>query len=245
MNKFMLSSVALVALSTAAVAADLPSHKAPAAYPAATSATTAKWTGFYVGLNGGYANGTFKDPYVTPVLGNFSATGGLAGLQVGYNHQIDKYVIGVEADYDWANLSASKSAAIGVIMNGNAIGVAAAAIKTTQESLGTARVRIGYTVDNALLYVTGGYAYAKAKVDVSGAATWNGLTWSGAAGNSQSHNGWVLGAGLEYDLGSHISAKAEYLYADLGSKTYWGGTVASDKVSLSANIFRAGLNYRF
>ena len=116
MNKFMLSSVAIVAISTASVAADLPSHKAPAAYPAATSATSAKWTGFYVGLNGGYGNATFKDPYVTPVLGTFSSTGGLAGLQVGFNYQIDKYVIGVEADYDWANLSASKGAAAGASM---------------------------------------------------------------------------------------------------------------------------------
>jgi len=241
MNKFLLSSVALVALSTAAAAADLPSHKAPAAYPAATSA---KWTGFYVGLNGGYANGTFKDPYVTPVLGNFSATGGLAGLQVGYNYQIDKYVIGVEADYDWANLSASKSIPVNTLINGNAL-VGTVTAKTVQESLGTVRVRMGYSVDSALLYVTGGYAYAKAKIEVSGAGTLNGVALSGVAGNSQSHNGWVIGAGLEYDLGSHVSAKAEYLYADLGSKTYWGGTVASDKVSLSANIFRAGLNYRF
>lgn len=245
MNKFMLSSVAIVAISTASVAADLPSHKAPAAYPAATSATSAKWTGFYVGLNGGYGNATFKDPYVTPVLGTFSSTGGLAGLQVGFNYQIDKYVIGVEADYDWANLSASKGAAAGASFNGNVL-AAAATIKTTQESLGTVRGRLGYTVDNALLYVTGGYAYAKAKVDVSAAATVNSnLIWGGTAGNSQSHSGWVLGAGLEYDLGSHISAKAEYLYADLGSKTYWGGTIFSDKVSLSDNIFRVGLNYRF
>lgn len=241
MAKLLLSTFALMALSTAALSADLPSKKAPVPTPAIIAGN---WTGVYAGINGGYGNGSFKDPYVTPVVGSFSSTGALGGLQIGYNRQFGSYVIGVEADYDFANLNSSKSAAAATVINGNALS-AAATIKIRQDSLGTARVRMGYAVDSALLYVTGGYAYAKAKVDVSGTATLNGVIWSGAGGNSQNHSGWVLGTGFEYDLGSHVSAKAEYLYANLGSKTYWGGTVISDKVSLSDNIFRVGLNYRF
>ena len=244
MNKCLLSSVALFALSTAAIAADLPSHKSPAEYPAGLYLVSPQWTGVYVGFNGGYANGTFKDPYVTPYVGNFSAGGGLAGLQVGYNYQVNKYVIGVEVDYDWANLNTSKDTPVNFIFGGYSV-VGTATAKTTQQSLGTVRLRLGYSITNGFLYATGGYAYGKAKIDLSGTGTVNHQLMSDATGTSQNHSGWVLGAGLEYDLGSHISAKAEYLHVNLGSKTYWEGTNLSDKVSLSDNVFRVGLNYRY
>ena len=49
MKKLLLSSVALAAMAGTAIAADLPSRKAPVAAPPAPP----MWTGFHAGLNAG------------------------------------------------------------------------------------------------------------------------------------------------------------------------------------------------
>jgi outer membrane immunogenic protein len=95
---------AFVALSSvvSASAADLPRpvYKAP---PYLSPAPTFSWTGFYVGLNGGYGwdrlsgTGTFGSDSIT-------AKGWLGGGQIGYNYQIGQFVVGVEGDFDWANV---------------------------------------------------------------------------------------------------------------------------------------------
>ncbi|HST93159.1 MAG TPA: porin family protein, partial [Microvirga sp.] len=52
MKKILLSSVALLGFTATAMAADLPSRRAPAPIIAAVPVFT--WTGFYVGVNAGY-----------------------------------------------------------------------------------------------------------------------------------------------------------------------------------------------
>ena len=56
MKKILLSAVSLAVLSSAALAADLPSRKAPVAPP---PPPPPMWTGFYAGLNlgGGWGAG--------------------------------------------------------------------------------------------------------------------------------------------------------------------------------------------
>ena len=63
MKAFLLSCSAL-ALAGSAVAADLPSRKAPVSYIAPPPVFT--WTGFYVGLNAGY--GWSSGSYTTSML---------------------------------------------------------------------------------------------------------------------------------------------------------------------------------
>ncbi len=224
-----------------AVAADLPKRTQS---PVAPIARAYDWTGFYVGANAGYGIGSEKDPYVTPVIGSMDIKGGLFGVQAGYNQQFGNYVLGAEADYAWTKLSDSYSISAATVLNGSAIS-AAATLKTEQVSLGTVRLRAGYAFDNLLVYATGGYAYGKNKITVSGTASWQGVNWAAQAGNDQVHNGWALGLGGEYGFTKNITAKAEYLHIDLGKKTYWGGTVVADKVNLRNDIFRVGLNYKF
>jgi outer membrane immunogenic protein len=61
------------------------------------------WTGFYVGLNGGYswgrANTTiFPNSILATSLGR-DVNGGLFGGQIGYNWQVNpKWVLGLEPD---------------------------------------------------------------------------------------------------------------------------------------------------
>jgi outer membrane immunogenic protein len=91
---------ALIATGVAASAADdLPP---PARAPAFT------WTGFYIGVNGGYGNAAFEDATVTTSDGTMSrggggqAKGGIVGGQIGVNYQVGAGVFGIEADGQWS-----------------------------------------------------------------------------------------------------------------------------------------------
>jgi outer membrane immunogenic protein len=57
--------------------------------------------------------------------------------------------------------------------------------------------------------------------------------------------GWTVGAGLEKKFSPNWSAKAEYLYMDLGSETYFGGTADEVRVRFHDHIARVGINYQF
>ena len=100
MKRLFAAGVALLALGGAAAAADLypaPYYRAPPpAYPPLYT-----WTGFYLGLNGGGAFGSST----WDTAGSITTSGGLVGGTVGYNYQINHFVVGAEADIDWAGIS--------------------------------------------------------------------------------------------------------------------------------------------
>jgi outer membrane immunogenic protein len=125
----------------------------------------------------------------------------------------------------------------------------------------TFRGRAGILVDpSLLLYGTGGLAVGEVKVLTQLSATAQlfgpgvaGTIPSGApvtvlgpaSSESQTRVGWTAGAGLEKKFSQNWSAKLEYLYLDLGTKTYFGGTANAIDVSFHDHILRAGINYAF
>ncbi|MDB5644185.1 MAG: ompA-like transrane domain protein, partial [Hyphomicrobiales bacterium] len=127
------------------------------------------------------------------------------GGTVGYNHQIQNVVVGVEGDLAAANIHGSTD-------------VNSARIR----SIGTLRARAGYAADRALVYATAGYAGGQTKVSTA------------FGSESKWHNGYAAGAGIEYAFTDNVSAKAEYLYTNLQAKNYDLGTVTSSgtKVNL-------------
>ncbi len=213
-------AVVLLALAPAALAADLPqpSYKAPA-YVAPAYAS---WSGFYVGINGGYGFGTsdWDVPAVSP-----DPKGAFVGGTIGYNFQTGTWVWGLEGDIAWSWMKGDTTCGLG------------GSCETKSDWLGTARVRLGYAGwNNWLPYVTGGAAFADVK------ATNNNLATSA----SKTLLGWTAGVGLEYAWRSNWSVKVEYLYADLGSfdcGVSCGAT--TDDVSFKTNLVRVGVNYRF
>jgi len=215
--KTMILAMALAGVATGALAADLPTHKtAPA--PAASYYKPFTWGGLYGGINGGFARGSLSST-------NFASPNtGLLGGTIGYNWQMGQIVFGGEADLGYAFGKASNSFASGV--NTYKLGW-----------LTTERLRLGYAMDRALFYVTGGYA------GVSTRGTVNAL------GNSYAQDSWrsggVVGGGIEYAFTNNISAKAEYLWAPLQDKTYWAGKAYSESDRMSLSIARVGLNYKF
>ncbi len=225
MKKFIAGVLAAstLTLAGAAMAADLPAHDyapQPAA-PYEPQISAYNWTGFYVGINGGLTTGGFT----SGGSGAFgSATGGAIGGTVGYNYQINQFVIGAEGDYDFQNLSAKRT-----------IGTTNYSGKVSQ--LGTARLRLGYAIDQALLYVTGGLAMGYEQYSVSSPAV------NGTANGF--HAGTAVGAGLEYAFTQNISAKAEYTYTSLSPSTVFGGTAAAVHTGVGLSNVRFGLNYKF
>jgi outer membrane immunogenic protein len=69
----------------------------------------------------------------------------------------------------------------------------------------------------------------------------------GLVGASSTNAGWTVGAGIEFALGGRWTARAEYLFVDLGQFNCGfncgGGFV--DNVSFTNNIVRGGIDYRF
>jgi outer membrane immunogenic protein len=112
---------------------------------------------------------------------------------------------------------------------------------------------VGATVwDSWLLYVTGGVAVAH--FDFSQTTTASIATLPGGATiasasilNEEGANraGGVVGVGIEKAIDAHWRVKAEYLYMDFGSRTFFAGTGIADTIRLRDNIARVGFNYRF
>jgi outer membrane immunogenic protein len=225
MKRVLFASVGVLmaAMTGAAVAADLPRRtEMPAKAPAYVTPVAYNWTGLYIGINGGgiWGHSSFT---AAPPTGDFTVSGGLIGGTLGYNWQMNQVVFGLETDLDWSG--ARGSAACGT-----------ATCQTRNTWLGTARGRVGYAMDRFLPYLTGGLAFGDIRASSSG-----------LAGATSTRSGWTVGGGLEFAVANNWTAKAEYLYVDLGKfdcGTACGG-VPPDNVKLNANVLRAGLNYRF
>ena len=221
MTKTIRTGIAVVALLTAAVAAqaaDMPRRYQAPAYPAPVYAN---WSGLYVGVNGGYGFGksNWDVPAVSP-----SPKGGLFGVTLGYNLQTGMWLWGIEGDVAVSGMKGSSDCPVGVTC------------ETKNTWLGTARARLGFAgMNNLLPYLTGGLAMGDIKATNSALATAN-----------KTKLGYALGGGLEYAMLANWSVKLEYLYVDLG--TFDCGIACGavpDNVSFKANVVRGGLNYRF
>jgi len=217
MKRVLLAAV-LAGVASSALAADLPTYKAPPA-PSYYAPLPFTWTGFYAGANLGWAFGSVSNSN----FGNPSTA--LFGAQAGYNMQMNQFVLGLEADIEGTGMPVTSSGPLG----SNKFGT---------HTLTTERVRAGFAMDRTLFYLTGGYAGVQTTASYAAAAGGSGYA-------SQWRNGGAIGAGVEYALTNNITTKIEYLYLPFSSANYFSGTPAAENSDLSLNIVRAGLNYKF
>src|SRR6185437_9456920 len=109
--RLILAAIA-VATSRHALAADLPTPSLP---PPSLIAVY-NWTGFYLGINGGFGTGNSNwsdGPIGT--TGSFPTSGFLIGGTAGINYQIGEFVFGIEGDGDWTNLHGSSGSTCSAI----------------------------------------------------------------------------------------------------------------------------------
>jgi outer membrane immunogenic protein len=147
-------------------------------------------------------------------------SGGVFGGQLGYNWQNGQAVFGIETDIQWSGIDGTST-------------VAGSAVTVGSDWFGTVRGRLGYAFDRSLLYVTGGLAYG----NVNGTSPFSSF--------STTNTGWALGGGLEFALQGPWTMKVEYLHVDLGDNNLTVPAATVRNVDFSADIVRAGLNYRF
>jgi outer membrane immunogenic protein len=249
-----------VALAMPAMAADIAA-KAPI-YKAAPRVLAYNWTGFYVGAHAGYGWGTadidisnFGANWCVPCQGTLIANGTpslrvdgyVVGGQAGFNQQVGQWVFGVEADLASARLKGSRTT--GVITSPGLQPVSFAE-RVEADWIFTLRPRIGFAFDSVLVYATGGLAvahYEFSQILTFIPPSTNGGTTSGTKA------GWTIGGGFEYALGEAWSLKAEYFYADFGKLSFRANNSVFTNLdnnlthtsSLTENIVRVGVNYRF
>jgi len=191
------------------------------------------WTGFYVGGHFGYGGGSLG-PGTNPlpeqgVLFPHSVTGLIGGYQIGYNRELaNRVVLGIEADSTFTSP-----------LDHSAFGrMPPVPFNSTIDYVGTVRGRVGYAFDRIMPYVTGGFAWGHARVDINDG--------SGATiGHSQF--GWTAGAGVEFAVSGDWSAKLEYEYVDLARQGYdlSGFLLPGVAIDPRIHLLKFGLNYHF
>jgi outer membrane immunogenic protein len=252
MKKIVLTAVALAALlGGSAMAADLstaPIYKAPP--PVAVWS----WTGFYIGVNGGYGFGSddFTQSFTQPGLpassfgkNTVAPKGGLFGGQAGYNWQVGSVVLGVEADAQWADQHDTSCGFLCQRQTG-----ATGGILVTQKLkwFATARGRLGWANDGYLLYVTGGGAWGGIDENDTLIVVPGGTF---GVSSSTTKSGWTAGGGIEARLWGNWTGKFEYLHMDLGNTTSvfvpdpTAGVTIVTTSHIRDDLIRVGLNYKF
>jgi outer membrane immunogenic protein len=240
-----LAGVSLALLAGSALAADLPSRKAPP--PAFVPPPPAfSWTGLYGGVNIGYGFGASSSIMggeliaQRPVYGlgggpldipggawnvPVNLSGVIGGGQVGYNYQWNPYlVVGLETDVQAADLRANQTAAVGYASGWSNSGILGY-MNSNQyvDWFGTVRGRLGLTLPsmpNLMIFGTGGFAYGSVESAHRYTRYDNalGLASQASATTTSTNVGWTAGGGVEWTPMSFPSwsIKAEYLYTDLG-----------------------------
>jgi outer membrane immunogenic protein len=245
MKKFLLGTVALVALAAPASAADMaarPYTKAPSPMMAAIY----DWSGFYIGANGGW--GSSRNCWTNTAIagvpipavneGCHDASGGTVGGQVGYRWQAGAFVFGLEAQGNWADFRGSNAslAALG------------ATNRTKIDAFGLFTGQIGYAWNNALLYVKGGAAVTDNKYE--GLLTGTGIVVDRA---TDSRWGGTVGVGMEYGFAPNWSAGIEYDHLFMGRQNKQftsvflvpGLNTRNDSIRQDVDLVTVRVNYRW
>src|SRR5271155_2240904 len=173
MNRTLIAAGLAFAASGQAFAADL-------SQPMPSKAPPVNWTGFYLGINGGYSFGAseWSDSVTGSTSNIFSTTGFVLGGALGANYQAGALVFGVEADGAWSDVSGAGTFTTATICAGGCL--------TTNTWLATVRGRLGYAFERFLVYGTGGIAFGDVRAHFSNDPV-----------SVATETGWTAGAGIE------------------------------------------------
>jgi outer membrane immunogenic protein len=238
LSRSLLVGVSLLAMASTSYAADLIIDE-----PAApiVSAAGYDWSGLYVGVFAGGATGTvdyigeYSDDLGNLIESDIDVDGWFGGIAAGANFQTGSFVLGIEGDIAWTDISGT-----------NEIPDSSSIASLNVDYLGTVRARAGVAFDSVLVYATGGFAYAGGSVGITE------LDGTTDASEDVTFTGYAIGLGAEVAVTENISIKGEYLYTALSSddvvfssEDYEIDGDLAVNGDLSAHTFKIGLNYSF
>jgi outer membrane immunogenic protein len=244
MKKILSAALIVAATSVAANAADMsmPYKAAPVAQ------SLYNWTGFYLGgtAGGGIANSDHTSPDFASPPAKFNETFGMVGLTAGYNWQFGHTVLGIEGDYNWANVDTTKDILLG---GGSDNDFATSRFRMSE--FATLRARGGLAFDRTLIYATAGAAFAHIRNTTTLSNSESGIS---VASEDKWKTGLAVGAGVEFALTQNWTLKGEYLLmqfqnsdAPLVNANGLTCNTANCRMNYSESLqlARIGVNYKF
>ena len=199
------------------------------------------WAGPYAGINTGYtwvhdkSEGSYYCKGGCSPLSN-NAKGASVGIDLGYNLALkNNFLVGIEAEFK--SYDANKEGNVTDIY-----GYVIQKINSSLEKKFSFLGKIGYLVnDKTLAYIIGGWSNAQIKRDYTNddlpAVVESHKSWQ---------DGWTLGIGSEYNFYQNLTAKLEYRYTDLGSKSIYASNSSSTQTqNTRQNELNVGVAYHF
>jgi outer membrane immunogenic protein len=154
----LLASGGSIVTASSALAADAVVVIPPAAPAPPTSPPPAamRWSGFYVGIQGGWQRiiDEVEDP-IPSFAGTVTFGGAALGVHAGFDFQRGPLVVGVIGDIEWAGGTGISPGFAG----GDVYGLAAANWQ------GSVRARFGVAGNRVMVYATGGLAFGNFDFD--------------------------------------------------------------------------------
>jgi outer membrane immunogenic protein len=170
---------------------------------------------------------------------SYRVNGPVAGLFVGGNYQINKIVLGAEADWQWSNLTGNNQI-LAPLGTAGTFPTGPFTISTTVRDYATARGRLGLALDRFLVFGTGGWTWGNPLMSyaLTGAAPF--------FNNGGSSTGWTAGLGVDYAFSDSVVGRIEYRYTSLETSGFVSAATntaaASDRLPISD--LRAGIAYK-
>ncbi len=200
----------------------------------ANPSPTTDWTGPYLGISVGYADGWSEHYYDRAGHGRAETdpSGGAFAITGGYNHQFDNgVVLGVEADLGVADISDDTK----VIFDDH--------YYTTEwgDVFGTLRGRVGYAFEDTLVFATAGFGFMDSDEVVVGNTPQEGVS------NEQTLTGFAGGLGFERRVWENTSVKLEWVrfaFSETdGVNTGPDGDPEAWSFDGGVDLFRIGVNF--
>ena len=205
----LLVAAILAVFAGGARAADLPVKALFNPAPALS------WTGLYGGVHVGAAWGYFRSYSTVPGPSDVGGSVTFGG-QAGHNWQAGRFVYGVEVDASWIDIHARSTGA-----------------RFEEDWTATVRLRLGYTFEQYLFYLTGGVGFTKVETAVSGFGS-----------DSSVEAGFAGGFGVEKRFSPAWSGRLEALFVDVPKRRYTNGTFTTGGGSQNYAV-RGAVNYHW
>jgi outer membrane immunogenic protein len=210
----LLGAAVMLASTTVGQAADYDFMPPPELRP------SLPWEGPYAG---GLLTGGFLDSGYTPSDAadpELAGDGVMGGFIAGYNWQFNHLVVGVEADASYGKIDAKNSID---------------EVEYKIPWLATARARLGYAMDDTLIYGTAGVGIMEGRMFLP----------AFGEKDKKTHLGFVIGGGIEQAFSDNLRGRLEYIHGSFENQVYnfTPGTVDLEVDDL--HLVRAALVWNF